>query len=305
MTIKHSPKGILLPQGSQVSQYTQDNQYQQGTPTSSNSQINKRKPEEEIERSNDEVMNYMKNMNATISNDIKGVKNEVASITSQINDLKADLISQLNHKYNELNGEISSMKRKLEVTDSKTDKNNKIALQNQKLINVMQQEKMINKMEICGTAIDKNIKADVLKAEVIKVIQSFKVNVKEEEIKYATIKNVNTKDKAGVQHEKSIISVEFDSLLTKVRVMLEKRQSKIHNNVFFDHALTARNRYLMSLTRKVAKDGNFTVMVKNNKVCIKKNEKMIKFIESEDDLNEPKTWEPNASKKSTTNMSNA
>jgi hypothetical protein len=78
--------------------------------------------------------------------------------------------------------------------------------------------------------------------------------------------------------------------------MTEKRASKMFNKIFFDNALTARNRFLMSKTRAVAKDQNFTAMIKNNKVCIKKNNEMFKYVESEKDLDEPKKWESNVKK---------
>ncbi|KAL7045884.1 hypothetical protein ACKWTF_002385 [Chironomus riparius] len=257
----------------------------------------KRKPEEEADVSNAQVLSYMKNMSQELSTDIKDMKSSMSTMTTQIEDLKADFLAQIDSKFSELNVEIDCVKQKITDTDLKIITNAKLAEQNQKFINVMQQEKLIKKMEISGTTIEKNMKGEQLKAEVIKIIKSFGVIIKAEEVKFASIRQVNPKDKNGNTHAKQIINVELDTLETKLRVMKEKRNSKILNHIFFDNALTARNRFLMSKTRTVAKDKNFTAMIKNSKVCIKKNEEMFKYVEAETDLNEPKLWEENAKKK--------
>lgn len=263
------------------------------TPTARTDQSKKRKPDEELERSNNDLFTYMENMSMRLSNELTS---SMSTVQSEIHDMKNDFLTQLNTKFNQINVEMESINEKISNMDEHVTKNTTLAEQNQKFINAIQQENLINKMEIVGAVIDKNKRGDDLKAEVIKIINSFNIAVKTDEIKYASIRQINTEDKNGNKNEKQIINIEFDTLETKLRIMKEKRTSKIFNNIFFDNSLTARNRYLMSRTRSVAKDKNFTAMIKNSKVCIKKSEKLFKYIESELDLEVPRNWESNEKK---------
>lgn len=279
MPIEHSPKENLL----DISL----------TPTSRNDQSKKRKPEEELERSNNDIFTYMENMSRELSKELKTVKNSMSSVKTEIQDMKNDFLLQLNTKFDQVNAEMENINGKIANMNENVTKNTSLAEQNQRFINVMQQENLINKMEIVGAVIDKNKRGDDLKAEVIKIIKSYDISVKTGEIKYTSVRLINLKDKNGTKNEKQIINVEFDTLETKLRIMKEKRTSKIFNNIFFDNCLTSRNRFLMSRARSVAKDRNFTALIKNNKVCIKKSEELFKYIESEIDLDEPKKWEAN------------
>jgi len=221
MPISHSPKENLL----DISL----------TPTSRTDQSKKRKPEEELERSNNDLFTYLENMSMELSNELKTVKGSMSSVQTEIQDMKNDFLTQLNTKFNQINVEMENMNEKISNMNDNVNKNTTLAEQNQRFINAMQQENLINKMEIVGATIDKSKRGDDLKAEVIKIINSYDIAIKTDEIKYASVRQINSKDK----------------------------------------------------------------------VCLKKSEELLKYIESEKDLEETMKWEPNVKKSGTKRMSTA
>lgn len=130
MGTKHSPKIKETPKNTETPMDVE-------TPKST-----KRKPEEEADVSNGQVLRYMKNMKLELSTDIKDMKSSMSTMTIQIEDLKADFRAQIDTKFSELNVEIDCVKQKINDTNLKVINNTKLAEQNQKFINIMQQEKL-------------------------------------------------------------------------------------------------------------------------------------------------------------------
>lgn len=230
----------------------------------------KRKSDVTIERSNDDIYTFMKNMNQQMNNNFK-------SIETKMNQNFGDLEKRLNVKIDEIEGKIESVNVKAD--------------NNSKLINWMQQEKLQNKMEIDGLKIDGSVNKSEVKAATLKFLHDLGLKVNSDEIKAAQMIHVSISKTDRTT--KPIIVVEFESLDVKIRVMRDKKLKKEQSGVFFDNCLTPVNRSLMGKLKKITKPKNFTVYIRNNRIFAKKSSVLFRPVECEEDIDVVATWPAN------------
>lgn len=87
--------------------------------------------------------------------------------------------------------------------------------------------------------------------------------------------------------------MDFKDFGTKIRVMKEKRDSKINNGIFFDNCLTPTNRSMMGNVIKISKEKNFKTYMSNNRIHVKKSDNKVQTVETASDLKIIEAWSPN------------
>lgn len=239
----------------------------------------KRKSDGKIERSIEDVYNFMINMNQQSNNNFSSLETKM---TKGFSDLE-----------NRVNIRMDGIDEKIEIISQKTDNNTK-------LINWMQQERLQNKMEIDGLKIQGTIDRSTIKETTVKLLYDMGIKVDFSEIKSTQIKHVSISK--TVKTTKPIIVVEFENLDAKIRVMRHKKSLKGHPGIFFDNCLTPLNRSLMGKLKKITKPKNFSVYIQNNKIYAKKSKELFHAIECEEDLETVAAWPANV--KSTVSETN-
>lgn len=248
------------------------------TPTGDNSGKNKRKYDFPIDRSNNDIYTYLKNMNNSIANEIKSMRQEVSCL--------------IDSKLDGLNENIVSINQEIHTVKKSTSDNAEQINANKKTINYLQQEKLQNLMEIHGACIDSTLSKNDLKTEVKRIIESFQIKIDTNKIKSASVMNIGAAHNS-TQQPKKIVIVEFTDIETKIRVMKEKRKMKEHLNIYFNHRLTSDNRKLMAKAKKLASEKNFKCFMNYNKIYLKKSDEARKIIECDSDIQEAYNWSPN------------
>lgn len=136
-------------------------------------------------------------------------------------------------------------------------------------MNVIDQRYYEAMMEISG------IDADVLEATrntltsyTLGVIKKTSPNVNGSHVEFAYIRKL----KVG-QGEKSIIVVKFSSKSTRLTVMIDRRNAKLKDGIYFNEVLTSAGRKLLFEARKLRKEGKLLhVWTRDGAVCVRKNE---------------------------------
>lgn len=253
------------------------------TPSFSIKKVNLKRGGDKIERSNDDLHNTIVNLGIRLSNEFK----------TECQSIRQDLTKTLNEKFDSLHENVEEIRSKVNKVEKSTEMNATRLDQHGKILNRLLQEKLQNKMEINGIALPRLNDKNEIKKEVVKIIKSFGINLELDSIKSVYIRNVKGNDNSSQSHNKQIINVEFKDFDTKVKVIRDKKKSKIRNGIFFDEALTPTNKFLIGKAKKMAKEKNFMVYLNNNRINIKKSENQIKWIEDEKDLEDVKNWEAN------------
>ncbi|KAL7035524.1 hypothetical protein ACKWTF_008424 [Chironomus riparius] len=318
MSVKRSP----LPS---QSKQTPANDYQEELKTPR--RINKRTAEKKDESSDEELQNKPKNQKfdedtsqPSLKDILNQLKSSEAAIKSEIrNDIEV-LRKDVTYQIGELKGsldavktEVSDLSVKVNGLETRIDEVTSIANENSKLIgsynniqferntkaiNYLKQKELQNKIDIVGAKWPETMEGKNIKEEVKKLMRKYNVDMDVSLIKAAYIRKVNSLNI-------KVMVVEFLDFETKIRILKEKRQSKIRDGIFFDNSLTPLNGKLMSSSRKIAKEKNFKTYLNNNKICIKKSNVEVKWIESESDLEIVKLWVPNPNPNAQNNATQA
>lgn len=210
---------------------------------------------------------------------------------------KLDAIKDENDmRYRELKtevGEISStvkaVDQRVTLVDDKVEDNKKEISKCLKLINWMNQTKLISQVEVSGMKIPES-QCD-LKEAVLNAFSSIYIKVEPNKINFAAHKKIPIKKDAKEMID--IVTVEFSDLKTKLQVMKDKKKAKESKNIYLNDALTPDNRALIGKVKAIAKKKHFFVFMRGSKIKIKKNDEIYKTIECEDDLIAVNDWSAN------------
>jgi len=212
--------------------------------------------------------------------------------SEKLDEMKVEITEKLEES-------LQKIDKKIELVEGKADQGIRMAMENQKLcannekaVNYLMQEKLMNRMEISGHHKNSCNDKNKLKEDVIELIKAHNVNIECDDINFVFTKTVN-KYRNGKAETKTLIIVDFKDFGTKVRVMKEKRNSKINNGVFFDNSLTAANRSMMGKVKKISKEKNFKTYMSNNRIHVKKSDNRIQTVEAASDLKIIESWSPN------------
>lgn len=225
---------------------------------------------------------------------LEELKASNAAIESKLDIIKkeGDLrYRELRESIEGINSSVSVMDQKLAKIDDKVENNTKEISKFQKTVNWMLQEKLVNKVEINGIKVPRSGGRDGLKEAVLTTLSSINVKVEPNEIK--SVYSGRFPIKKGATEMKDVVTVEFQDLTTKARVMKDRRDAKDPKNIYLSDALTAQNRSLMGKVKDIAKDKSFSVFMRGSKINVKKNDGYSKAIECEKDLMVVKNWSPN------------
>lgn len=240
----------------------------------------KRKSDDEITRTVDDLYKLMKN----------GFKSQSNEFKSEMHILKTDLTNTIEEKIAPIKTDVCNVKSRLEVVEQKLMDNDRKNADIQKMFNIAKQEKLQNSMEIVGAEITPGLAKTTLKSEAIKIIKSFKIEVNNEDISHVSMLTFNN----GSTNSSSTLIVEFNKFDTKKKIMDEKKKIRNGTNkVYFNHRLTADNRKLMAKARKVAKDKNFRTYLHFSKIYIKKSDTQYMIITCDEDIEKAAAWESN------------
>lgn len=246
-----------------------------------NQRLKRRAEEELVESSHDMLYDKLMNKFNTLSDEIKS--------------MEAHVERKIDERFDGLQIFIDKTEKRLENVEVKVDVNATRLEQNTKAINYLNQKELENKIDIIGAQWPESIEKERIKEEVLKVMIKYNIDLDISKIKTAYLKNIK-------QLNIKIMVVEFNDFETKLKVLKEKRQSKIRDGIFFDNSLTPMNGKLMSSARKIAKEKKFKVYLNYNRICVKKSNGNIKWIESEADLEIVSSWNPNSSPKTQQNV---
>lgn len=216
----------------------------------------------------------------------ESLMDKFSTLSNEIKSMETSVERKIDEKFNDLQGIMESTNKKLDDIEVKVEINEKWIDQNAKAINLLNQKELQNKMDVVGTKWPKKVAKEELKEEVLKVIRKYKIEIDAKVIKSAYLRTNGT---TGMQ----IMVVEFMDFETKLKVMKDKRASKIKDGIFFDNSLTPMNGKLMGSVRKIAREKGFKTYLNNNRIHIRKSDSLVKCIESEEDIETVKSWAPN------------
>lgn len=265
----------------------------------------KRKAEDDLETTNENMCDKIMNKFNTLSHQIKEMElkferkmdekldDKANNLSKQIKELEVNVEKKIDEKFGEFKEFMDKTDQKLKEVEKKVEMNKNVSTENTRAINVLNQKELMNKIDIVGVKWSNSLKKENVKDEAKKIINKCNIKLEISDIKSAFLRN--TKASRG-----QVMVVEFAEFETKIRVMKEKRMLKVRDGIFFDNTLTHTNVKLMIEARKIAKDKNFKAYLNNNRVCIRQSNENMKHILSEDDLEVVKLWTSNEDKKTGT-----
>jgi hypothetical protein len=217
---------------------------------------------------------------------LKALINEGNSkIMDKLNKLENDSKSNyglLTTKINTISKDVSALKSDLEqkiweisnhVENNNVDLSAKIhelstvVNRNQQQINNMNQLRLNETIEIEGMETNQ-LSNNNAKLTALETIRSFNIQIEDNDIKYAYVRNIDFK-KDNVTHKKIVLCAVFEKLDTKIRVLKEKRLSKIKSTVYFNHALTTQSRYIWMRAKKAAKRKGVKIFMVNGMIKVR------------------------------------
>jgi hypothetical protein len=289
-----APQTTLVPQSTSPILFTPHVPHnQQNLFYSAVTQLNnngKRAAEETAYRSINDVYDFLINRFNGFSNEIKDMRADNTQFGNRM-DEKIDSIKDL----------MNVTEQKLKTMDAKIDTNEKRIENNEKAMNFMMQEKLMNRMEISGFKSNSGNDKNMLRDEVVELLKSHNINIGSDDINFVFTKTINM-NKNGIPESKSLIIVDFKEFGTKVSVMKEKRSSTKTNGVYFDNCLTPTNRSLMGSVKKIAKEKKFKTYISNNRIHAKKSENKVQTVEAASDLKIVESWSPNKEAATSSNV---
>ena len=194
----------------------------------------------------------------------------------------ANFKAEMNHK---IDGSLKNINDKIEQVEKKADQSLHMAIDSQKLcVNYMKQARLDCCMDISGL---KYNEGDMdLKSLVVNTIRSFKIKIEEKDIK----KVISFEIKKTNSITNKIITVTFDDVDTKLRVLREKNKIKENNGIFFNVTLTPSNGYFMRKTKYLTKGTNIKPNFYDGAVHVKIPNGNTLIIQSEENLKELKKF---------------
>ncbi|CRL03365.1 CLUMA_CG016293, isoform A [Clunio marinus] len=150
-----------------------------------------------------------------------------------------------------------AINEKMEAIDIKV---NKVDDEVKILRNEMEQNKLLNFMDITGVdKLEVEKYKNNLKALAIGIFTSFNISVDSESMERVYTKLI----KGG---SSVVVVVVFKSFSDKLNSMKMKRESKIKNNIFFDHSMTGETRKLFMSAKKIAKTTGGKIFMLSGKI---------------------------------------
>lgn len=180
---------------------------------------------------------------------------------------------------------LKKIDKKIDLVEMKADQGLRMATENRKLcINFMKQSRLDCCMDISGLKFEE--KTNDLKKLAYETIKSFKINVEEMDIKKVSsvlIKKPNS-------NTNKLLTVTFEDMDTKIRILREKTKIKDARGIFFSPTLTPENGYFMRKAKYITKGTNIKPSFHDGAVHVKINEKNVMIINDEENLNELKNY---------------
>jgi hypothetical protein len=209
-------------------------------------------------------------------------KNNHSLLTSKINSISND-VSALKSEFEQKIWEITThVEKNNDDLSAKIHELSMVVNRNQQQINNINQQKLNDAIEIEGIETSQLSNSNP-KLTALETIRSFNIKISDDDIKYAYIRHVEYK-KDNVFQKKVILCVVFEKLDIKIRVLKEKRLSKIVSSVYFNHALTTQARYLWMRTKRAAKNKGIKIFVSNGMIKVKLPDGKLKVINDMNDI---------------------
>lgn len=170
----------------------------------------------------------------------------------KLDEVKTSIKYDMASMKEELNANIDkcqqNIDKKIDLVEKKADQGLRIALESRKMcINMLKQARLDCCMDISGLKFaDDNNDSKKL---ALNTIRSFNIRIEEADIKKVTsfvIKKPNSSTN-------KILTVTFDDIETKLRVMREKSKIKDSKGVFFNITLTPENGYYLRKAKYITK----------------------------------------------------
>jgi len=258
-----------------------------GTPTSRDDPVMKRKPESHrhnkrlaLEMNEDDIssgesiltlndiMKEIRSNEAARKSESNGIRDDIALLRGEVN----QQISGLRSSLDSMTTKVEDLSTKVDGIDARVDIVANIANENRKMINEYKQDKLERFMEIDGISIDKIKNASDLKKLAMETVESFGININSNEIEHAFKKEINLKKKVNGTSKKFILTVIFANINSKINVMKAKRALKNETSIYFNSALTFSNRNLIHKAKEIV-EGKLKVYFSRGCVRVQKKDK--------------------------------
>lgn len=202
----------------------------------------------------------------------------------EINNNLRDELANVKAEINEnLDKSLQNIDKKIDLVEMKADQGLRMALDNRKLcINMMKQIRLDCCMDISGLKLAEG-NTD-LKKLALNAIKSFKIKIEEADIKKVTSKEI----KRPNLNSTNILTVTFDDVDTKIRVMREKNKIRETNGIFFNSTLTSENGYFLRKAKYMTKGSDFKPKFYDGAVHVQITEGNVLIIQNEENLMELK-----------------
>jgi len=288
MPLKHSPKNMEI----------------DGTPTSRDDPVMKRKPEshrhsKRLALEMDEDDNSCEESILTLNDIMKEIKSNEAARRAESNGIRDDIallrgevnqqISGLKSSLESMTTKVNDLSTKVDGIDARVDIVTNLANENRKMMNGYKQDRLERFMEIDGIRNDKINNASDLKELAIEIVESFGININANEIEHAFKKEINLKKKVNGADKKTILTVIFANINSKIRIMKAKRALTDKSSIYFNMALTVGNRNLIHKAKEIV-EGKLKVYFSRGCVRVLKKDKHEILVDDEAKLNEVQNY---------------
>lgn len=208
----------------------------------------------------------------------------------KLDEVKASLKSDMATMKDELNANIDkcqqNIDKKIDLVERKADQGLRVALENRKMcINMMKQARLDCCMDISGLKYTDD-RTD-LKELALNTIKSFNIKIEEADIKKVTsvaFKKPNTNTNTNTK----ILTVTFDDIDTKIRVMREKNKIKETKDIYFNITLTPENGYCFRKAKFITKGTTLKPKFYDGAVHVCAGEGIDMIIQNDENLMELK-----------------
>lgn len=219
--------------------------------------------------------------NVTLADLFLLIESKSEDHSKKLDEMSTNIGSDITNFKEEINQKIDvslqNINNKIDQVEKKAEQSLQVAMDSQKLcVNFMKQARLENCMDISGLKF--NDDNTDLKSVVVSTIRSFKIKIEENDIKKVTL----TEIKKPIPRK--ILTVIFDDVDTKLRVIREKSKIKENNGVFFNITLTPSNGYFMRKTKFLTKGTNLQTNFFDGAVHVKTPDGNSMTIQNEENL---------------------
>jgi vacuolar-type H+-ATPase subunit I/STV1 len=206
---------------------------------------------------------------------------QIAKLDEITINLRSELLTLKDEINVNLDKSLQNIDKKIDKVEMKADQGLKMAMENRKLcINIMKQTRLDCCMDISGLNFTEA--NNDLKKLALNTIRSFKIKIDDVDIKKVTsieIKKPNA-------NSTNILTVTFEDVETKMRVMREKNKIKETKGIFFNITLTPENGYYWRKAKFITKGTNLKPKFFDSAVHVQINEGSTMIIQNEENLKE-------------------